>query len=63
LQQEKANRASALLTAFGSAYHSRPNGNASEQQQQIEALSAGLQEVSAQLEMSRPAPRVVENIH
>jgi hypothetical protein len=31
------------------------------QQKQIEALSAGLQKVSARLEASRPAPQVVEN--
>ncbi len=32
-----------------------------EQERQIEALSAGLQKVSAQLETSKPAPQVVEN--
>ncbi len=32
-----------------------------EQQKQIEALTAGLQKVSAQVEMSRPAPQVVNN--
>jgi len=32
-----------------------------EQEKQIEALSAGLQKVSAQLETSKPAPQVVEN--
>jgi len=31
------------------------------QQKQIEALTAGLQKVDAQLEMSRPAPQVAEN--
>jgi trimeric autotransporter adhesin len=31
------------------------------QQKQIEALTAGLQKVSAQLEMSKPAPRTVLN--
>jgi len=31
------------------------------QQQQIEALTAGLQKVSAQLEASKPAPQVAEN--
>ena len=31
------------------------------QQKQIEALTVGLQKVSAQLEASRPAPQVVEN--
>jgi hypothetical protein len=29
------------------------------QQEQIEALTAGLQRVSAQVEMSRPAPQMV----
>ena len=32
-----------------------------EQQKQIEALTAGLQKVSAQLEASKPAPQVVKN--
>jgi MerR family redox-sensitive transcriptional activator SoxR len=32
-----------------------------EQQKQIEALTAGLQKVSAQFEASKPAPRVVNN--
>ena len=32
-----------------------------EQQKQIEALTAGLQKVSAQLEASNPAPQVVNN--
>jgi uncharacterized coiled-coil protein SlyX len=31
------------------------------QQKQIEALTTGLQKVSAQVEMSKPAPRVVNN--
>jgi O-acetylhomoserine/O-acetylserine sulfhydrylase-like pyridoxal-dependent enzyme len=31
------------------------------QQKQIEALGAGLQKVSAQLEVSKPAPRTVQN--
>jgi uncharacterized coiled-coil protein SlyX len=32
-----------------------------EQQNQIEALTEGLQKVSAQLEASKPAPQVVNN--
>jgi uncharacterized coiled-coil protein SlyX len=32
-----------------------------EQQKQIEALTAGLQKVSAQLELSKPAPQTVLN--
>ena len=35
--------------------------NAARQQKQIEALTAGLQKVSAQLEANKPAPRVVNN--
>jgi uncharacterized coiled-coil protein SlyX len=31
------------------------------QQKQIEALTAGLQKVSAQLEATKPAPQVVNN--
>jgi hypothetical protein len=34
---------------------------ASQQQKQIEALTAGLQKVSAQLELSKPAPQTVKN--
>jgi ABC-type transporter Mla subunit MlaD len=33
----------------------------SQQQKQIEALTEGLQKVSAQLEASKPAPQVVNN--
>jgi hypothetical protein len=36
---------------------------AARQQKQIEALTAGLQKVSAQVEMSRPAPQIVANNH
>jgi uncharacterized coiled-coil protein SlyX len=32
-----------------------------QQQKQIEALTAGLQKVSAQLEVSKPAPQMVNN--
>ena len=35
--------------------------NVARQQKQIEALTAGLQKVSAQLEASKPAPQVVNN--
>ena len=35
--------------------------DAARQQKQIEALTAGLQKVSAQLEASNPAPQVVNN--
>ena len=35
--------------------------NAAKQQKQIEALTAGLQKVSAELELSKPAPQTVKN--
>ena len=35
--------------------------NATRQQKQIEALAAGLQKVSAQLEVNKPAPQTVLN--
>ena len=35
--------------------------NFAQQQKQIEALTAGLQKVSAQLEASKPAPQMVNN--
>ena len=34
---------------------------AAHQQEQIEALTAGLQRVTAQVEVSKPAPQVVTN--
>ena len=37
--------------------------NAVKQQKQIEALTAGLQEVSAQFELSKTAPQTVLNNH
>ena len=36
-------------------------GKIAEQQKQIEALTAGLQKVSAKLELNKPTPRVAEN--
>jgi uncharacterized coiled-coil protein SlyX len=39
----------------------RQGANIAQQQKQIDALTAGLQKVSAQLEASRAAPRVAEN--
>src|SRR4029453_8103813 len=37
--------------------------NAATQQKQIEALTAGLQKVSAQIELSKPAPQTALNTH
>ena len=39
----------------------KQEATAAHQQEQIEALTAGLQRVSAQVEMSRPAPQIVVN--
>ncbi len=39
----------------------KQEATAAQQQKQIEALTAGLQKVSAQLEGSKPAPQVVNN--
>ena len=39
----------------------KQEANAARQQKQIEALTAGLQKVSAQLELSKPAPQTVSN--
>jgi len=52
-----------LLNEFLKAQHELEQQEAtiSEQQKQIEALTAGLQKVSAQLEASKPAPQVVNN--
>jgi small-conductance mechanosensitive channel len=36
---------------------------AAHQEEQIEALTASLQKMSAQVEMGRPAPQVVDNRH
>jgi len=39
----------------------KQEATAAQQQNEIAALSAGLQKVSAQVEMSRPAPQTVQN--
>jgi uncharacterized coiled-coil protein SlyX len=39
----------------------RQEAAAAQQQKQIEALTAGLQKVNAELEASKPAPQVVNN--
>jgi hypothetical protein len=52
-----------LLNEFLKAHNiiQELEANAARQQKQIEALTAGLQKVSAQLEGSKPAPQVAEN--
>ena len=52
-----------MLNEFLKAHHKvqELEANAVRQQKQIETLTAGLQRVSAQLELSKPAPQVVNN--
>jgi len=52
-----------LLNEFLKAHQKMEEQGATiaKQQEQIEALTAGLQKVSAQLETSKPAPQVVNN--
>ncbi len=52
-----------LLNAFLKAHRKMEEQEATiaKQQKQIEALTAGLQKVSAQLELSRPTPQIFVN--
>jgi uncharacterized coiled-coil protein SlyX len=43
------------------AYTAKQEATIARQQKQIDALTAGLQKVSAQVEMSRPTPQTVAN--
>ena len=54
-----------LLNEFLKEHHQVQDLKAivAEQQKQIEALTAGLQRVSAQVEVTKPAPQVVNNNH
>ena len=54
-----------LLNEFLKEHHQVQDLNAivAHQQKQIEALTAGLQKVNAQVEMSRPAPQTVVDNH
>jgi uncharacterized coiled-coil protein SlyX len=50
----------ATITELKSAA-AKQEANAAHQQKQIEALTAGLQKLSAQVEIRKPAPQVVNN--
>jgi plasmid maintenance system antidote protein VapI len=52
-----------LLNEFLKEHHQAQDLKAivAVQQKQIEALTAGLQKVSAQVELSKPAPQTVKN--
>ena len=59
-EHRKAEQQQATISQLESTV-ARQEANAARQQKQIEALTAGLQKVSAQLEVSKPAPQVVNN--
>jgi uncharacterized coiled-coil protein SlyX len=65
-----ASRSSALLNEFLKEHHTvqelkstaaKQEATIAKQQKQIDALTTGLQKVSDQLELSKPAPRTVVN--
>jgi uncharacterized coiled-coil protein SlyX len=61
-EHRKVEEQEATITELKSALAKQETVDA-EQQKQIEALTAGLQKVSAQVEMSRPAPQTVVDNH
>jgi trimeric autotransporter adhesin len=56
-QERKIREQDATITQLKQDFHSK----LAQQQKQIEALTAGLQKVSVQIEASKPAPQVVNN--
>jgi uncharacterized coiled-coil protein SlyX len=59
-QERKLARQETAIAQLKSAV-TKQEATAAEQRKEIAALTAGLQRVSAQVEMSRPAPHVVVN--
>ena len=59
-EHNKVEQQQAVISQLQSTV-AKQEANATQQQKQIEALTAGLQKVSAQLELSKPAPRTVLN--
>jgi uncharacterized coiled-coil protein SlyX len=59
-QNSKIQQQEATITQLKSMVEKQEAANA-RQQKQIEAVTAGLQKVSAQLELSKPAPQTAEN--
>ena len=56
-EHKKVEQQQAVISQLQSKV-AKQEANAARQQKQIEALTAGLQKVSAELEVSRPAPQV-----
>jgi uncharacterized coiled-coil protein SlyX len=61
-EHRKVQEQGATITELKSAA-AKQEANAAHQQRQIKALTAGLQRVSAQVDMSRPAPQTVVDNH
>jgi len=61
LKNEKQEATITELKSIVAQQHKDFQATAAHQQKQIEALTAGLQKVSAQLEASKPAPQMVNN--
>jgi hypothetical protein len=59
-EHRKNEEREATITALR-AHDAKQEATLAQQQKQIDALTAGLQKVSAQLEVSRPAPQVTQN--
>ena len=63
-EHRKVEEQQATITQLESAVAQQEKNfqaTAAQQQQQIEALTTGLQKVNAQLEATKPAPQVVNN--
>ena len=61
LKEHRKNEEQQATIAQLKSTYAKQEATIAKQQKQIEALTAGLQKVSAQLEASKPAPQVVNN--
>jgi uncharacterized coiled-coil protein SlyX len=61
LKEHKTEQEQGATIAELKSHAARQEAIIAGQQKQIEALTAGLQKVSAQIEASKPAPQVVTN--
>jgi hypothetical protein len=63
LKEHRKNEEQEATIARLTSTDAKQEATIAKQQKQIEALTAGLQKVSAQIEMSKPAPQMVTNNH
>jgi uncharacterized coiled-coil protein SlyX len=61
LKEHRKNEEQQATIAQLKSTDAKQEATIAKQQKQIEALTAGLQKVSAQLELSKPAPQTVKN--